>query len=426
MERHAQHNDAGAPAATERVGVLTLGDGNFSYSLALQKKQLQKIALTATSFDTLDELRRKYPETERICAQLRELNAHVLHGIDATNVRVSLSNCIASINESTEVGGAKALQVFDRVVFNHPHCGEENVKRHRSLLSHFFASAQDVLAVDGELHVTLAADQPENWQAVERAAWACLRLVRRVEDVDADPEWGVEYERKRHQNGRSFHRITLHGEKKQQASTLFIFARQTEKGTIDAAAASTAAGDADSVTDNTTDKPTKKRKTKDDSNTTGTATNAFGCTQCDRTFKTQQGVKTHVHMVHKLGVAGAATAVTVALPCAHCDRVFQAEDARQQHQIAKHGKDQLIQPDWFSKQQETAIARDTAEPSKAFRCEICRLEYPTQDDLQQHWQALQPNAVFSKKCDRCQRQFDEERALRQHMNYCAAKNEDNK
>lgn len=394
--------------------VLTLGDGNFSYSLALAKQHKSRggetaCHLVATSYDSYDEVVAKYPEFQRIRTQLLAMGAVVLHRVDATNIR-----------ESLIAAGAKQL-LFDAIVFNHPHCGEENVWRHQSLLSHFYTSALDVLKDAEEDHesgirLTLAEGQPERWQAVERGVQAGLRLVRQIEDVDQDDVFGLAYERKRHQNGKSFHQVTVHGERKKQTSTLFLFRRQcASMGTIPKVS-NLPKGDQPTIF--------VSRKRKAESN----LMLEFACTQCERGFKSAQGLRTHVHMVHELG--GGKTK-KVALLCAFCDRTFKQEDARRQHELAKHGKDPLIKPDWCDKQPTAdivptsatlpavAAVREVATTWKSKKCAICHFSFYTIEDFDRHWRELQPRVAAKRKCVTCSREFDEDRALRQHQNFCS-------
>lgn len=429
--------------------VLTVGDGNFSYSLAYAKRfvagSATAVMLTATSYDSYDELVNKYPEAARICAQIRELgNTHVLHRVDATNLKASLVVATTGDQEPTGASGdvintkAAAATVkpealpFDVVIFNHPHCGEENVKRHKSLMSHFYASALEVLSNrdSSEIHVTLAQGQQERWEAVKRACMAGLMLKQQVDDVDSHERYGLEYERKRHQNGKSFHRVLLHGEKLQQQSTLFIFARS--------------GGNSDKPNEplsavTVTEASSRKRKAQDMATATQQQQKPleFACDDCEKSFKTAQGLKTHVHMVHELGQNGgataakSATAATLLLPCGFCPRTFKNEDAQRQHQLAKHGSDQLIQPDWYQKQQElqqvaggeaAKVESPTSEAAQQqqLTCSICHFVYPTQSAFDAHWQDLKPKEVVLRNCTHCGRAFDEERALRQHHNFCKA------
>ncbi|KAG1687745.1 hypothetical protein DVH05_004614 [Phytophthora capsici] len=386
------------PTTPQYRRVLTVGDGNFSYSLALAKQHKNggndtELQLTATSYDSYDELVAKYPECKRICAQLKELGASVLHRVDATNIR-----------ESLVAAGAEEFK-FDSVVFNHPHCGEENVRRHQSLLSHFYSSALEVLEEkeESEVLLTLAEGQPQRWEAVERGIKAGLKLHRQVDDVDNDEVFGLAYERKRHQNGKSFHQVTLHGEKKKQSSTLFIFRWQNDVKATD-------------LTEEKNKAPvSRKRKAESE------LPLEFACTQCERSFKSDQGLRTHVHMVHELE-GGAVKKVL--LPCEFCDRTFKKEDARRQHQLAKHGQDPMIKPDWYEKQQVQASPVDkvsTVTETESKTCSICQLIFTSSEDFDAHWQKLQPRAAVKRQCPTCSREFDEERALRQHQNFCSQK-----
>ncbi|KAG7388688.1 hypothetical protein PHYBOEH_007769 [Phytophthora boehmeriae] len=413
-------HEASPSSSDPQHRVLTVGDGNFSYSLALAKRfkaRGKPLQLAATSFDSYQELVGKYPESERICAQLKEVGATLLHRVDATNLRESMT------------GQEQKLRLeFDAVVFNHPHCGEENVKRHQSLLSHFYASALEVLDPtsqdeDRGIYLTLAEGQPERWQALQRAEKAGLKLFKQVQDVDNDERFGVGYERKRHQNGKSFHLVTLHGEKKQQTSTLFIFRRRREDEKADVDAAPVLTEEKKAVV-------SRKRKAEKE------LPLEFACDQCERSFKSAQGLRTHVHMVHELE----GTAPTRALlPCSFCDRTFKKEDARRQHQLAKHGKDPLIKPDWYE-QQQLANEKTSAQPAEmasseaktsqeqpvpptttttlAKMCDICQHSFASDGEFDAHWQKLQPRSSSKRKCSTCSREFDEERALRQHQNFC--------
>lgn len=430
----ATMGDGAGDGAGAELRALTVGDGNFSYSLALLKRaRSDGLSLVASSFDGLEALAAKYPEAPRICSQLRENGARVLHQVDATSLRATLERSGLAAND----------QKFDRVVFNHPHCGEESVPRHRSLLSHFFASAMEVLAENGEIHLTLAEGQPERWEAVERAEMAGLRLSVRVEDVDAHPEFGLEYERKRHQNGKSFHQVTLHGEKKKQTSTLFVFSRAGEaekaKSASDAKKNSSspafsespstlASNDTSSRKRKAEDKQQKKRQKQKQQQSDVPAD--LTCHECEKAFKSAQGFQTHMHMVHELQAVGQTIPSTALLPCGVCERTFKNEEAQRQHRLAKHGKDQLIQPDWFVKEQQpqsvdsaapstsTSVQVDKDTVQRSIDCKICRLEFATQDEFDRHWTNLKPKQAAELQCPNCERVFGEERALRQHRNFC--------
>ncbi|CAN0550200.1 unnamed protein product, partial [Ectocarpus sp. 12 AP-2014] len=131
--------------------ILILGDGNFSFSLALAKglllpptphvqpspqARLQQPAfeIVATSFDGRLDLLSKYVEAPGIVAALRSLGVTVLHNVDAT----ALDSRVLQASPSDRRRTQHQQQHFEHVIFNHPHTGTEDMRRHRSFLGHFF------------------------------------------------------------------------------------------------------------------------------------------------------------------------------------------------------------------------------------------------------------------------------------------------
>lgn len=266
-----------------------------------------RVEIVATSFDGPADLLRKYPESSGILATLRSLGVTVLHNIDATALG---SRCVVAdganhfvdeckreglqpiaqvagkerdvSSEARDQGGSTTMPTvggrasgsyesleasddgepgggrggglslyggrrYDHVIFNHPHTGTEDMRRHRSFLGHFFhdvvhatttaldlavlkarhngsddgdaaggrastvarQGAASILAPGGVVHVTLAGDQPERWGLCEQAARHGFALIHRrrfpAERIDG-------YMTKRHQTGRSFQRRSLDSE----------------------------------------------------------------------------------------------------------------------------------------------------------------------------------------------------------------------
>ena len=166
--------------------ILTIGDGNLSYSLSLISS-IPGLSVTATTYDSLDELRAKYT-AHKIDETISKICAHsgsrVLHGVDARKLE-------ASVNGSC---------LFDRIVFMHPLVPNwetaEFVKANgrdfatllinRHMLVTFLESASGFLTQDGEIHITIKNVHPYTvWRVGKLARWVpCLESLGK-EDFDA-------------------------------------------------------------------------------------------------------------------------------------------------------------------------------------------------------------------------------------------------
>ena len=286
--------------------VLTVGDGNFSFSAALRARldaiedaEGWSVHLTATSFDSHREVTTKYLESEGLLRRLaeRDLGAvgtvvvgtvaagpagssrragrrrggvAVCHGVDASDLggsdgassmahasaisAVSAVSTASTVSAASTVAAASAAPAasslafaspatpfapstsssisspvsslapssasssvasataaataaapthtssqpspqplfalhgpFDLIIFNFPHTGVEDFRRHQALLAHFFDTAKTQLRPGGhgQIQVALANDQPRLWRVVDMAALAGLALI---EDRPFRPE----------------------------------------------------------------------------------------------------------------------------------------------------------------------------------------------------------------------------------------------
>ena len=186
--------------------ILTVGDGNFGFSVALLAR-LNRMPgtyhLTATSFDSRETVLAKYPEARPLLARLADSRrVTVVHGVDACD----LAGSARTAREVRETGP------FDLIIFNFPHAGMEDFRRHRALLAHFFDSAKQQLAPGGQVQVALANEQPRDWAIVEMAGLAGLEVLE-ARSFNAELEFPG-YTLRRHTNGKSFktrqnHRFTF-------------------------------------------------------------------------------------------------------------------------------------------------------------------------------------------------------------------------
>ena len=154
-ERHfftAEHPAPVDRLSSEAAAVVLCGEGDFSFARALVRlhaeharhgtKSSAAVRLprfVCTSFDDAEEVERRYGETSSSAiAELKELGATVLHGVDATKLAVC-SALLGALDDprSRSRGRGKLVVVFQ---FPH-HPGKGRIDVNRALLGGFFRSA---------------------------------------------------------------------------------------------------------------------------------------------------------------------------------------------------------------------------------------------------------------------------------------------
>ncbi|KAL6656209.1 hypothetical protein ACP70R_007035 [Stipagrostis hirtigluma subsp. patula] len=156
-------------AGEKRVGhyssaqsILIVGDGDFSFSLALANGFGSGANLVATSLDSYVALRSKYSEGESNIMELKRLGCTVLHGVDVKTMKfhADLKN-----------------RKFDRIVFNFPHAGFKGretevhvINSHKELVRGFFRNARYLLHHHGEIHVSHKTGHPYDRWDLEKLA----------------------------------------------------------------------------------------------------------------------------------------------------------------------------------------------------------------------------------------------------------------
>lgn len=140
--------------------ILTVGDGDFSCSLALKRAYGDQIDLTASTLLSSEaHVFASYPDSAPVV--LRKLvevhRTRVYYGVDATRLET-----IIPLHE---------LDPFDVILFHHPHLGYDSsfedevghARRHHILLAHYLHSALPCLTRDGEVHLCLCGTQEFSW-----------------------------------------------------------------------------------------------------------------------------------------------------------------------------------------------------------------------------------------------------------------------
>ncbi|XP_021310116.1 uncharacterized protein LOC8055837 [Sorghum bicolor] len=159
--------------------ILTVGDGDFSFSLALASKFGSGALMVATSLDTYEVLIGKYRDAESNTTKLKRLETMVLHGIDVKRMKYH-----------TDLTSRR----FDRIVFNFPHAGFKGkeddmhlIKLHKKLLRDFFSNARHLLMPCGEIHVRHKRGGPyERWDLEHLASESSLIMFAKESFQKAD------------------------------------------------------------------------------------------------------------------------------------------------------------------------------------------------------------------------------------------------
>eukprot|EP01036_Dinobryon_divergens_P025227 gene25227-33753_t len=337
----------------------------------MSEKSNDDYKLIATSFDSLAEIAVKYPEAISLIDELNKFElSDALHSIDATN----LGKCLS--DKST----------FDCIIFNFPHLGTENCFQHSSFLAHIFDSAKYIMKNStSTLNIALSESQSIRWKLHKETILNSLREFRLLKNR------GLE-------------------------------------------------------------------------SSSGRGSDSWMCTCCDQIFKSEQGARTHCYQVHCLQAEGGQgqqskllrTSISpptnlatgregaegarefIDLVCVDCSRSFRDSPSLQQHRKAKHGAYPVLQPGW-AMNKEVAVDPPPPPPPIAVEpnappqgsslsstsplsigCPVCGVLFSDAHELQMHMEnGFRPVSVERLfKCPTCTRDFFDERALRQHCNFC--------
>jgi 25S rRNA (uracil2634-N3)-methyltransferase len=143
--------------------VLTIGDGDFSFSLSLAKS-LKIDNFVATSYESEESVLSVYKHSAHNIQNLRQLGIEVRHVVDGKNIQESMNE--SSLKNS-----------FDFIIWNFPciritggaDAQVADIEENKDLVRSFFSSARHFLKKEssssssGEIHVTHKTFEPFCW-----------------------------------------------------------------------------------------------------------------------------------------------------------------------------------------------------------------------------------------------------------------------
>ena len=163
------------------MSILTVGDGDFSFSLGLARKLMQskgkengkKTFLVATSYESESTLRRVYPDFDKTLHELADLGVQVAYNVDATQI-------LQTLKLSGKASKKNLERRFHRICWNFP-CtaiasGQDGqnkaMEENKDLVRNFVESSRSVLTDrgDGELYVCHKTKPPYNQWNLEQVA----------------------------------------------------------------------------------------------------------------------------------------------------------------------------------------------------------------------------------------------------------------
>mmetsp|Transcript_18609 Transcript_18609/g.25821 ORF Transcript_18609/g.25821 Transcript_18609/m.25821 type:complete len:455 (+) Transcript_18609:95-1459(+) len=435
----------------ETIVFLTLGDGDFSYSLDLARylsgenddsNRTRRRKLIASGIDNPTELSQKYKNSSNILRRLKGLANSHKHNNDSV-LDVSVQHGVNALDEKR--GDEWRAH---HVIFNHPHLGIEDAKLHSRFISHFlYVVANHWLHMSGGgiLHLTLAKGQYERWKTQAAATKHGLVLLERNAFQPPPVTDGqAEYHHRRHQTGKSF-------APRVEGSETFTFGRKKTSNENSNILQHVAVRLPWQNTTVVTKMDNDQEKT-------------FSCPHCIKSFHEERSLKNHLKCVHneskkrRRGETGNLDLVCTFCKSAGIQRTFAHAQGLEDHICAKHtGLHSNIQPDWYLQQQQSQADKVSKSKRKAppgtqdgvsdkssggiastefGSCEICGLVYTTENDKEKHLKEFIPveskfgsdeasaaASYMTKKrhcfvCQYCKKSFREHRAQLQHENFC--------
>ena len=400
------------------ISILTLGDGDFTYSLDLAKYLSitssagnTGIRLVASGIDSKEELLKKYRDSPFVLRRLVDFSSPVL--------AISVEHGVNAILDTTVSEPNQPIGKVDHVMFHHPHLGTEDALLHSQFLYHFFHSCVNgwMKASMSFVHVSLVVGQCERWKCLEAARSQGLVLLQRTPFVPPPVENPC-YHFRRHQTGKSF-------ESRTSGSETFIFGRNESLTTLMQLLSRGIFS--------WTSKATAQRDGNDERTPPSQQNRFLPCPQCDREFKEQRSLKCHMRDVHPDGPEKRCKRTNI-FECEECRTVtaegvrcrsFETEQALKDHHKAKHSAlHTKILPDWchavvVDDEEGKKVAKNEKNANTVCTCSICGAGFDSCDAMASHLECFTPpSSTEIYRCAFCGKGFREARASFQHENFC--------
>ena len=153
----------------DNIKILTLGDGDFSFSLSLINGGHPSTHLIATSYESYQSITTVYPNCKQILDTLKSNNVLTYHNVDATDIHAS--------NRDIK------LHSFDVVIWNFPCVGHKagadgqasEIEINQQMLKTFFTNITSYFSPYGqcEVHLTHKTIEPFSWWGIEAIGRQC-------------------------------------------------------------------------------------------------------------------------------------------------------------------------------------------------------------------------------------------------------------